>query len=136
MQTPASDALVDRLAITPLVAESLNAVAAGTFGTEKVITAKPRSVCAVITPTVCPAAHTLDIVVQGRDTAAGAWVDLASFAQVTNTNTGVQRISVPQKNRYRIKRTAAGAFGANVLITYVVHLVGTDVTVAPVVQVD
>jgi hypothetical protein len=136
MQVPVSDSLSVRLAATPLAAENVNAAAVDTLGTEKIITSRPRTCAVILTPVVCPAAHTLTVTVQGRNTAAGAWEDLAVFTAISNGATGVQRKEVAQKNRYRIKRTSTGAFGANVFVTYTAVLVGTDVTHAPIVQVD
>lgn len=130
------DALDGLLAITPLSAFSLNS-ATTTNGTEKEVGSMPLAVAAVLTPVTCPAAHTATVTVQGRDSAAGAWEDVATFAQVTNANTAIQRVNIetPRK-RYRTVIVTTGAFGANVLVIGTVHIVGTNVYNAPIVQVN
>lgn len=132
------DAL-ELLAITPLAAVAANAAAGPTNGTEKTLASMPEAVVAVLLPIVCPAAHTLDLKVQGRNLSTDAWTDLATFTQVTNAAAGVQRLNITSpKKRYRAVYTTAGAFGAGVYLSFDCTIVGTNAQfkTAGMVQVD
>jgi hypothetical protein len=140
MQTPSSDALTDKLAVTVITAAYRTALGAGTNGTERDLTtaSRPQSCAVVLSPINCPAGKTLDVKVQGRRLTADAWTDLATFTQVTSANvTTVQRASVPSFPRYRTVETVGGtAFnGTTDSVAYDCVLIGTDVMVAPITQV-
>ena len=137
MQGIVKDAL-EILAITPLAAVRTTA-AATVNGTERVMASMPLAVAAVLMPIECPAAHTLDIKIQGRNGSSDSWVDLVTFTQVTNAAQAIQRASVgaPYK-RYRAVYTTAGAYGAGEFVTFELLIVGTNAQfkTAGLVQVD
>lgn len=129
MQTPSLDALADKLAISVLTSAGRVAAVAGVAQTEKVVAAMPLSVAAILTVPSCTAGKTLDLKIQGRRLSTDAWVDLATFTQVTNANfTTPQRVNLPSYPRYRTFDTVAGsAFnGTTDVVAYDVVLVGTD----------
>lgn len=129
------DALDGHLAITPLAA--VEAVAAGTVTSAgKTVGSLPLAVVGVLTTLSCPAAHTLDVIIEGRNADADAWETVGTFTQVTNADIAIRRVEIetPMK-QYRCAATAAGAFGG-AGIPYTVHIVGTNVHFAPITQVD
>lgn len=131
------DVLHGLLAVTPLMATNFNS-ATTTNGTEKNVASFPNAAAAILSTIVCPAAHTLTVTVEGRDEAADAWATAATFAQVTNANFATpQRVNIERPyKRYRTVSVTTGAFGANVFISTVVTLVGTNIHNAPITQVD
>lgn len=129
------DSLSGLLALTVL--QKTEAVAASAVvATAREVDSLPLASALILTPISCPAAHTLDVVVHGRDNDADAWELVTTFVQVTNANIANQRANVERPfKQYRVTGTAAGAFGG-AGIPYTVHHVGTNVQRQPVTQVD
>lgn len=135
MQVPCQDPLVDRLALSVLAAATAVAASAVTSAT-KTPASMPQSCAVVLSVPLQPAAaHTLDIVVKGRNLTTEAFTTVATFAQVTNASFATQRANLAVCYKmYQVIATAAGAFGSSEKLPYVVVLAGTDVMNAPIVQ--